>query len=99
MADLTLNPSPAIVGQVVYASGCGYDLDTLAPPVLLRITAPDGDVIEYGVGIWYQGACMNPTPVSVDEAGMWTFEAFQRKGKSRKNAKYELKATAVLTVS
>ena len=98
-ADLQVTPSPAAVGDTVWVNGCGYSLDVLAPPVTLRIIAPSGAVSEYGVGVWFEGGCMNPIPIVVSESGTWLFEAYQYKGKNRKSAKLILKASTTLMVS
>ena len=91
MATLTVTPNPAHANSEVSISGSGYSTDNLP---ILRVTYPDGEVVESGTWVWGNGT-LGPMPWVVEEAGAYHLETLQRKGKSRRYTKL---ATAELTV-
>ena len=88
-ATLVATPNPAVVGQQVWLSGCGY----LFEPAQERITQPDGTVLTYSVGVWSTG-CLDNSYFVPKQQGNYTVQIFQKSGKTTSQM-----ASTVVTVS
>lgn len=75
-AWVSASPNPAAAGgDVVWVTGCGFSTDHA---VELRVVHSAGYTEAWGVGVWYEGGCMNPTPITTSEAGTYTIEVHQQ---------------------
>lgn len=88
-AWVSADPNPAVSGQQVELSGCGYAFK----PVEVTVTSDTGATQMFWVGMWANG-CMDTAYFTAGQSGGYTIQVWQAN-----SPKLDLMASTSLTVS